>query len=284
MENQSEKPEFLEFKNIPDYGKLIETPFVKDDKSLNTAHEILKDTKIGKEDPYGFLIFRLTGRNVKARDAVKHWKQILYHKCDLEKRIGRLINIRVAALDYFNVIGNEDDYLKLIEKSNRRQVEETVAEDWLTRVYSHTYFQEKLKEELDRVRRYEHSLSLILLNVDGFREVNEQYGYKVGDLVLIRIVKIMKKTIRAVDILCRYSGDQFVVILPNTNRREAEELAERISKNIAERTRYIHEIKGGVTVSAVATQRSKDDVASQDLVKKLENLMKSKKEERKKKV
>jgi len=141
---------------------------------------------------------------------------------------------------------------------------------------------EKLKEEMLRSRRYKHALSAILLDVDEFHKINEKFSYQTGDRVLSVIVKIIQKTIRGVDILTRYSIDRFLIILPNTNRREAVELAERLRENVEKRTALIDDLPAGVTITLSAGQ-SHADVNSSDFMRRLENtLIEGKKRQRNK--
>lgn len=141
---------------------------------------------------------------------------------------------------------------------------------------------EKLKEEMLRSRRYKHALSAILLDVDEFHKVNEAFSCQTGDKILSIIVKIMKRTIRGVDILTRYSGDRFLIILPNTNRREALELAERLRENVEKRTARIEGLPTGVTLTLSAGQ-SDTEINSSDFMRRLENtLIEGKKKQRNK--
>ncbi len=115
-------------------------------------------------------------------------------------------------------------------------------------------------------------LTAILLDVDEFRKINEALTYKGGDQILTLIVKIIKKTIRTVDIITRYSGDRFLLILPNTNKREAMELAERIRENVSSRTNKIQDLPGKVTVTLSVGQCTKDD-SSSDFLKRLVTIL-----------
>jgi len=145
----------------------------------------------------------------------------------------------------------------------------------------HNYI-EKLKEEMQRSRRYKHALSAILLDVDEFHKVNEALSYQAGDRILAVIVKIIKKTIRNVDILTRYYGDRFLIILPNTNRREALELAERLRENVEKRTARVEGLPTGVTITLSAGQTD-TEITSSDFIRRIENtLIEGKKRQRNK--
>lgn len=106
--------------------------------------------------------------------------------------------------------------------------------DTLTGAYNRRYLIQKLEEEIDRTKRYGNEFSLILLDVDDFKKINDSYGHNIGDMVLKSIVKTIKERIREVDILARWGGEEFIIILPNTSVEKAvilsENLREKLSK------------------------------------------------------
>jgi len=83
-----------------------------------------------------------------------------------------------------------------------------------------------------RVQRYPHPLSLIMFDIDSFKEFNDTYGHPMGDLVLSHISKIIKQNVRKVDIACRYGGEEFSIILPETKLKEALLVADKIRKSV----------------------------------------------------
>ena len=104
--------------------------------------------------------------------------------------------------------------------------------DGLTGLYVYRYFQDKLEEELRRAQRYQEQLSVIVVDIDGFKKVNDTHGHLVGDMVLKEMSQILRNVCREVDIIARYGGDEFVVILPQTEREGSFYLAERARKAI----------------------------------------------------
>jgi diguanylate cyclase (GGDEF)-like protein len=104
--------------------------------------------------------------------------------------------------------------------------------DGLTKLYNSRYFYNQLDLEVDRSRRYHHTLSLLLLDIDHFKDYNDAYGHLEGDKVLIRIGEVIKACLRKMDTAYRYGGEEFTVILPETNGEEAVTVAERIRTGI----------------------------------------------------
>jgi diguanylate cyclase (GGDEF)-like protein len=149
-------------------------------------------------------------------------------------------------------IFNEEDmrYLSLIAYHTVAQIEnirlcERLASlavtDPLTNVFNHRYFQEQINLEIMRSQRYGHTLSLIMFDIDYFKQINDKNGHLAGDRVLKQAATIMRDNIRLVDMLCRYGGDEFVIILPDTDLEGALVAAEKIRKTVEEREMKIGE-------------------------------------------
>jgi len=100
--------------------------------------------------------------------------------------------------------------------------------DGLTKLYNSRHFYNQLEVEIGRCSRYNHSLTLLLLDVDNFKVYNDSYGHLEGDKVLVRIGQIIKSCLRKIDSAYRYGGEEFTVILPETNGQKANNVAQRI--------------------------------------------------------
>jgi two-component system, cell cycle response regulator len=104
--------------------------------------------------------------------------------------------------------------------------------DSLTDLYNHRHVMELVSVEFSRVGRYQESFSLLMIDVDDFKKVNDEYGHPAGDAVLKELARIVKETLRTVDMVGRYGGEEFVAVLPHTLHDEAVETAERIRSRI----------------------------------------------------
>lgn len=104
--------------------------------------------------------------------------------------------------------------------------------DGMTGLYVHRYFKRRLAEELQRARRYNKSLSLIMTDIDHFKVFNDTYGHQIGDFVLQGVAGIIHDAVRDIDVPARYGGEEFIVILPETTQDGAHILAERIRQKI----------------------------------------------------
>ncbi|HHV94074.1 MAG TPA: GGDEF domain-containing protein [Firmicutes bacterium] len=115
----------------------------------------------------------------------------------------------------------------------KREISRLSSKDPVTGVYNRKKFDEALDEWIGFSKRYGNPLSLILLDVDNFKEVNDTYGHIVGDSVLKSVAATVSQSIRDTDVFARWGGDEFALLLPNTDIRQAEKLAERIRKCIS---------------------------------------------------
>jgi diguanylate cyclase (GGDEF)-like protein len=130
------------------------------------------------------------------------------------------------------------------------QLKESAVTDGLTGLANHKSFLERLSIEFNRATRYGSPLSLVMMDIDRFKEINDTYGHVQGDLVLKAVAKLIKNNIRQVDFAARYGGDEFVLILPETNIKEAHKVSEKLRETIANETLHIppdHKVK--VTLS-----------------------------------
>ena len=119
-----------------------------------------------------------------------------------------------------------------LQKSEKKYKKLSITDD-LTRLYNSRYFYSKLEEEINRSVRYQHPLSLLLIDIDDFKMVNDRYGHLEGDLVLAMTGKVIKNCLRRTDSAYRYGGEEFTVILPGTGFEAAVNAAERIRKQIS---------------------------------------------------
>jgi diguanylate cyclase (GGDEF)-like protein len=130
------------------------------------------------------------------------------------------------------------------EESERRAII-----DQLTGVFNRRYFETKLEDELSLAKRFRTKLSLIIFDIDHFKNVNDTYGHQTGDTVLQEVVEAAKSCLSAADSLCRYGGEEFAAIMTETGIDEAIDIAERMRKAVEEHAFYGGDTLINVTIS-----------------------------------
>jgi diguanylate cyclase (GGDEF)-like protein len=118
-------------------------------------------------------------------------------------------------------------------RSTDAQLLDTPTVDALTRVASHRVFQDRLAHECERAYRFGDTFMLLLLDLDNFRPINERHGHRIGDRVLLELSRKFRSQLREIDLVARFGGDQFAMILPHTFEKGGVEVAERLRRTIA---------------------------------------------------
>ena len=125
--------------------------------------------------------------------------------------------------------------------------------DGLTRIYNHRFFQELFEKEYNRAYRYDTVFSMIMLDIDLFKEVNDTCGHLFGDEILVGLANLVKSCLRSMDTVARYGGEEFAVLLPETNGIEATYTAERIRKTVEGYIFHVSDRELNITVSQGVT-------------------------------
>lgn len=146
---------------------------------------------------------------------------------------------------------------------------EEAITDGLTQLYTYRYFELRLRNEFERSKRYKTSLSLVFLDIDHFKKINDTYGHEEGNLVLKTIAQILKKNTRRIDLVARYGGEEFCVVLPQTDLEGARLYADNIRRAVENTPFFLlgtESVK--VTVSAgVSTYPTLEVPSSEEFVK-----------------
>ncbi len=136
-----------------------------------------------------------------------------------------------------------------------QKLQKLATTDGLTKLYNSRSFYSQLELEVDRYNRYKHPLSLLLLDIDNFKAFNDNFGHLEGDKVLVRFSQIIKSCLRTNDSAYRYGGEEFTVILPETNGDEAKTVAQRIRSSLeTEKFKPIPDKNAKITISIGVTQ------------------------------
>jgi diguanylate cyclase (GGDEF)-like protein len=151
----------------------------------------------------------------------------------------------------------------LMKRLQRAQVKikELALTDELTGLYNRRYYFDRLSEEIKRSKRFRHSISCILLDIDHFKNVNDTYGHQAGDIVLQNVSAAVRENCREIDIVARYGGEEIVVLLPSTDLKGSYTVAEKIRESVERwENRFDDEVIISVTVSLGVVSFTADDL------------------------
>ena len=150
-----------------------------------------------------------------------------------------------------------------IENAYHEEIYRLTTVDGLTQVFNRRYFLEQLEREVSRAKRYRRDLSLIMFDIDRFKDINDSYGHLAGDYVLKQLATVVKGKIRKEDIMARYGGEEFVIILPEIDAPNALNFAEKVRKIVEKAAFRFEDTRINVTVSVgVASLDDGDDSSS----------------------
>jgi diguanylate cyclase (GGDEF)-like protein len=186
------------------------------------------------EQIYPQVLFRLTRMDFSPEAAKKHMGEVLSRHRELSAILGREVGLRTAVCDYF--LSHEHVFREpvVVETRILLQNEQYALLDELTGLHNRRYFNMQLKKEIERSRRSAFHFSLLLVDVDHFKNYNDTYGHIAGDSALKQIAECLKDTAREMDHVARYGGEEFVLILPQTSKKEAVKAAERHRRRVEE--------------------------------------------------
>ncbi len=179
-------------------------------------------------------------------DAIRPFSEMLQ---EANQELGKLnCSYEQLVMDLKQVKDESSQYVgKLIDANKKYR--ELAYRDELTGLYNNRYFQDLMEKEVGRASRYEHALSLLLFDIDCFKEINDNFGHLAGDEVLRRVAEEIVQIMRGSDIVVRYGGDEFAVIMPETGRVGLEVFAERIRRGIEEMIIPVDQTALQVTIS-----------------------------------
>ena len=129
------------------------------------------------------------------------------------------------------------------------KLKQTGLTDALTGINNRRFFDQRLKEEISRNKRFKSSLSCLFIDIDHFKIVNDSFGHDIGDFVLKKVAALIRAQIRSIDVVTRYGGEEFAILLGQSSQKKAIEIAQRICSVIAETTFQSAHIKVNITVS-----------------------------------
>ncbi len=179
-----------------------------------------------------------------------------------------IIAVLLALTATLFVSGAIGSHIAARYREKERAIRELAITDGLTGLYNYRHFSEQLEVEFERARRYRHSLALLMVDMDGLKAYNDVHGHLLGSQSLKDISKILKASTRAIDVVAKYGGDEFAIILPETDRKGATFIGERIRQRVREHKflRRDRKREGRLSVSVGVAVFPHDATALRELV------------------
>ncbi len=246
------------------------------DIELTVAFNGLEGLKKLKEDRYDLIITGIVMPVIDGFEMIKEIKShkewsdipviILTSKREKEKTVEGL---SLGAHDYLTKSFDKKELLARIKtqleirnlqvkllKTNQElrdanlELHSLAVTDGLTRLFNHRFFHERLEEELSRAKRYRYTVSLIMIDIDNFKDYNDSYGHLEGDKVLKMVANVFNELKRQSDVCARYGGEEFGLILPETDLEGAKMMAERIRERVEKLKLKVEDVRAKLTISA----------------------------------
>lgn len=206
---------------------------LSDIEAIANDGDILKKyEKDNKDSFYSSLLLSLTHETYSEAKAKLLWNEITEHMNHLDHTLGRKTGISVAALDYLSNIKQILNEPKIIEEEKSAFVAQSSTIDELTQLHTRDVFDVTLKKHTDEAIRTNTFLCLLMIDLDDFKQVNDQYGHQVGDDVLKSVGHCINEIVREMDLAARYGGEELAIILPNSSIEDAYKTAERVRMSI----------------------------------------------------
>lgn len=191
---------------------------------LETSNSFNRD----KSQIYSSILKVLTSLDFKESEAKEIWDSVLENQNKLSSCLKRPVGFRVALLDYLIYHNQKIKNPKIIELQLFSETEKLILVDELTRLYNRRHFDTALVREFKQSTRYNLNLSLLVIDIDDFKKINDTYGHLMGDEILKQVANKISTSLRMEDTACRIGGEEFAIIFPQSNESQAFKAAEKL--------------------------------------------------------
>ncbi len=238
-----------------------------DDGFLNEVDRLIKSKG---DDVYPVLLNLFTQLEFTGDEAKMVWDDILRHHYKLNSLVGRQVKLLTSLCDYLLSVKKSFKNPTMVELKLFEEASHHSKCDAMTGLFNRTYFTEALSGEISRSKRQNTEFSLIFLDLDNFKKVNDLYGHLTGDTVLTSISGMIQKEKRAEDTAARFGGEEMIILLPGTNKMNAMIKADRIREKIEELEfeyegkRFKVTVSGGVATYPLDAQTGQDMIECSD--------------------
>lgn len=234
-----------------------------DEEFIRDLNTLIKDHG---EDIIPIIFKVLANIELNSRTAQKYWRDIQSHRLQMMQQMGRHVNLTTAVSDYLQTFTTILRNPCLVDTGTYERSISGTNHDSLTGLYNRTFFDEAFEQQLSLAHRYHTNLSILFLDIDNFKGINDNFGHLAGDNVLQEVASIIRSSIRESDIAVRYGGEEFVLLMPSTAGTDATIMAERIRQRVAEKTFHFNHSAFRLTISGGLASYPQNATNAKDLL------------------
>ena len=216
---------------------------------------------------YSELLYLLSHLRFEEEEAERQWHGVIRHREVLEKALDSEVDLSVALVSYFVQVNRQLRTPKLIELKVFEETQASVYRDELTGVHNFRFFQEYLGWEVRRCERHGGSFSIVMGDIDNFKDYNDRFGHSQGNATLQVVARTLEEAGREEDLVARYGGEEFVLIMPATSKDDAAAVADRVREAIDDLELSADDPTHRVTISLGVANYPLDAVSTDDLIR-----------------
>jgi diguanylate cyclase (GGDEF)-like protein len=251
-----------ELADLEDKGHRIVDALAGDVAPTEKTRRLLDKIREEKRDVFfSEVLSYLTSEKYPEPQARALWDEILEHKYMMSERLGRNVGIRVAAMDYLLNVRKLMLTPRVINSADFRNTVRMARTDALTGLYNRRTFTDQAARVIEAATRLKAPVTLMMTDLDKFKPFNDAHGHQAGDLILQEVARLVRGTVRASDMVCRYGGDEMALLLPKATRQEAAAVAEKVRQTVRENCQDV-----GITISIGLAQFPVDAQTRDDLI------------------
>jgi diguanylate cyclase (GGDEF)-like protein len=195
-------------------------------------------------------LFRLlAGIDMPPKQCASHWEGFLLHRKTLAERLGRNLDLTAGLCDYLRFSTRLLNHPRLVDAGHFEEMLEGSINDKLTSLFNRRYFDEIFSQQVALAERYRNDFTILFLDIDDFKELNDTYGHLAGDRALAAVAQIIAREKRTSDVAARFGGEEFVVLMPHTDNISGFIFAERLRLEIEAMRIPFEDVTLNLTVS-----------------------------------
>jgi diguanylate cyclase (GGDEF)-like protein len=195
-------------------------------------------------------LFRLlAGIDMPPKQCASHWEGFLLHRKTLAECLGRNLDLTAALCDYLRFSTRLLNHPRLVDAGHFEEMLEGSINDKLTSLFNRRYFDEIFSQQVALAERYRNDFTILFLDIDDFKELNDTYGHLAGDRALAAVAQIIAREKRTSDVAARFGGEEFVVLMPHTDNISGFVFAERLRLEIEAMRIPFEDVTLNLTVS-----------------------------------